>query len=71
MHTAERAKPICAIAIYSQRAEESGLPNMARLFRAIAYAERVHASNHYKIVLTKGDAVTVSMAEGVRGRGQL
>ena len=38
--------------IYSQRADESGLPKIARLFRAIAYAERVHASNHYKNIQT-------------------
>jgi rubrerythrin len=48
--------------IYSQRAEEGGFPNIARLFRAVAYAEWVHASNHYRNIQTKGDAVTVSMA---------
>ena len=31
---------------YSEVAEEEGYPNVALLFRAIAYAERVHASNH-------------------------
>jgi rubrerythrin len=48
--------------IYSQRAEDGGLPNIARLFHAVAYAERVHASNHYKNILSKGDAITVSIA---------
>lgn len=48
--------------IYAQRAEEAGFPNIARLFRAVAYAERVHASNHYGNIRSKGDAVTVSMA---------
>ncbi len=32
--------------IFAERAEEEGLPNVARLFRAIAYAEFVHAKNH-------------------------
>ena len=32
--------------IFSEVAEKEGLPNVARLFRAIAYAERVHAINH-------------------------
>ncbi len=31
---------------FSEIAEREGLPNVARLFRAIAYAEQVHASNH-------------------------
>ena len=32
--------------IFADKAEEEGFGNIARLFRAIAYAERVHASNH-------------------------
>lgn len=31
---------------YAEVAEEEGYPNVARLFRAIGYAEKVHASNH-------------------------
>jgi rubrerythrin len=38
--------------IFAQKAEEEGLPNVARLFRAIAFAEQVHATNHFK---TLGD----------------
>lgn len=34
--------------IYSDVAEKEGLPNVARLFKAIAYAELVHARNHLK-----------------------
>ncbi|HHT72270.1 MAG TPA: rubrerythrin family protein [Firmicutes bacterium] len=34
--------------IYSSVAEKEGLPNVARLFKAIAYAELVHARNHLK-----------------------
>jgi rubrerythrin len=36
--------------IYGDRAEEEGLPNVARLFRAIAFAEQVHATNHYDVL---------------------
>ena len=49
-------------AIYAQRAEETGLPNIARLFRAVSYTEKIHASSHYRNIKSKGDAVTVSMA---------
>ena len=36
--------------IFAEKAEEEGFPNVARLFRAIAYAEQVHASNHYSVL---------------------
>ncbi|MEM3507305.1 MAG: rubrerythrin family protein [Candidatus Bathyarchaeia archaeon] len=36
--------------IFADKADEEGFPNIARLFRAIAYAERVHAGNHYKVL---------------------
>jgi len=32
--------------IFAEEAEEEGFKNIARLFRAIAYAEQVHAKNH-------------------------
>jgi rubrerythrin len=48
--------------IYADRAEKSGYINIARLFRAISYAERVHAGNHYKNIQHKGDVMTVSGA---------
>lgn len=34
--------------VFADIAEKEGYPNVARLFRAIAYSEQVHASNHYK-----------------------
>ncbi|MCD6384111.1 MAG: rubrerythrin family protein, partial [Thermoplasmata archaeon] len=34
--------------IFAEIADEEGYPNIARLFRAIAYAELVHARNHAK-----------------------
>lgn len=33
--------------VFADKAEEEGRPNIARLFRAIAYAEQVHAANHF------------------------
>ncbi|MGC9123197.1 MAG: rubrerythrin family protein [Thermoplasmata archaeon] len=37
--------------IFADVAEKEGYKNVARLFRAIAYAEQIHATNHYKIAL--------------------
>ncbi len=34
--------------IFSQEAEKKGMPQLGRLFRAIAYAEQVHATNHFR-----------------------
>ena len=34
--------------IFADVAEEEGYPEVARLFRATAYAERVHATNHLR-----------------------
>jgi len=34
--------------IFAEAAEAEGRPNVARLFRAIAYAEQAHATNHYR-----------------------
>lgn len=33
---------------WSDVAEKEGFKNIAKLFTAIAYAERVHAENHFK-----------------------
>ncbi len=33
---------------FAEVAEREGYPNVARLFRAIAYAEQVHAANHLR-----------------------
>ncbi|UCH64154.1 MAG: rubrerythrin family protein [Fidelibacterota bacterium] len=35
-------------AIFADKAEKEGYPEVARLFRAISYAERVHATNHLR-----------------------
>lgn len=34
--------------IYAEKAEREGYPHVAKLFRAISYAEKVHASNHLR-----------------------
>lgn len=34
--------------IFADKAEEEGYPEVARLFRATAFAERVHATNHLR-----------------------
>lgn len=34
--------------IFAEKAKKEGKPNLARLFEAIAYAEQVHAKNHYR-----------------------
>lgn len=36
--------------IFAEKAEEEGFKNLARLFRAIVYAEQVHATNHYNVL---------------------
>ncbi len=36
--------------IFANKAEQEGFPNVARLFRAIAYAEQLHATNHYNVL---------------------
>jgi len=36
--------------IFASVAEDEGRPNLARMFRAIAYAEQVHATNHYRVL---------------------
>jgi rubrerythrin len=48
--------------IFAERAEKSGWPNVARLFTAISLAERIHAGSHFRNILTKGGAQTVSAA---------
>ena len=47
---------------FSAAAEKEGKPNIARLFKAIAYAEQVHATNHLKVL--SGISKTVDNLEG-------
>ncbi len=49
--------------IWGNQAEKEGLPNVARLFRAIAFAETVHATNHFRELKDNfGDSLCASMA---------
>jgi rubrerythrin len=36
--------------IFSECAQKEGKPNISRLFKAIAFAEQVHATNHFKVL---------------------
>jgi len=40
---------------FAEAAEKEGLPNIARLFRTTAEAERVHAAGHFKALDGVGD----------------
>ncbi|MCX7667745.1 MAG: rubrerythrin family protein, partial [Atribacterota bacterium] len=41
--------------IFAEVAEREGKPNIARLFRAISFAEQVHATNHFRNLGHIGD----------------
>lgn len=41
--------------LFADIADKQDMPNIARLFRAVAYAELVHARNHYKVLGEMGD----------------
>lgn len=43
---------------FADQAEKEDRPHIARLFRAIAYAEQVHATNHLRELGGIGDTVT-------------
>lgn len=36
--------------IYAEKAEREGFPTTAKLFKAIAFAEKVHATNHFRLL---------------------
>ena len=36
--------------VFAEQAEEEGFPNIARLFRAISFAESRHARNHFRVM---------------------
>jgi rubrerythrin len=43
--------------IFAKRAEEENKPNIARLFRAVSFAEQVHATGHFKTLGNLGTTV--------------
>ena len=42
---------------FAKKAEQDGLPNIARLFRTTAEAERIHAEGHLKALEAIGSSV--------------
>ncbi len=50
--------------VWGDNAEEESLPNVARLFRAIAYAETVHATNHFNELRDETGASLVAAVAG-------
>ncbi len=51
---------------FADKAERAGYPHVARLFRATAYAERVHATNHLRELGGIGDTVA-NLAAAIEG----
>jgi len=49
--------------IFAGSAEQQGYKNTSRLFKAIAYAERVHSTNHFsRLSHLNGGHITIGMA---------
>lgn len=57
MHTAfvEEAKAYQRLLMFSKKAEEEGLPQIAHLFRAVATAEGVHSRRHFALLESVND----------------
>lgn len=45
--------------IWGESAEKEGFPNVARLFKAVAYAEWAHAKNHFNVLKDRVGDFTV------------
>ncbi|EEB73187.1 rubrerythrin family protein [Thermococcus sp. AM4] len=52
--------------VFAEQAEKEGFPKVAKLFRAIAYAEFVHAKNHF-IALGKLGKTEENLKEAIAG----
>jgi rubrerythrin len=52
--------------IFAQVAEKEGKPNIARLFKAIAFAEQIHATNHFKELSGIGSSIA-NLQEAING----
>ncbi len=52
--------------IFAERADKDGYPNVARLFRATAYAEQVHATNHLR-ALDGIQGTAANLTEAIAG----
>ncbi len=51
---------------YSKKADSDGYPNVARLFRAAAESETMHAMKHFKVMGGIGDTVK-NLRDGLEG----
>lgn len=51
---------------FAERAERDGFPNVARMFRAAAYAEQIHATNHLR-ALAGIQATLANLEEAIGG----
>lgn len=50
--------------VWGERAKKDGFPKVGLLFRGIAYAEEIHASNHFEVLENvEGDHLVASGAE--------
>jgi len=49
---------------WAARAEQEGFPNVARLWRAISYAEQVHATGHFGVLANQAGAFAVTSMAG-------
>ena len=52
--------------IFADKAKKDGFPNIARIFRANAYAEQVHATSHFK-VMKKLAKTSTNLQVGIEG----
>ena len=53
-------------AVYAEKAEREGFAQIAKLFRAISFAEKVHASNHLR-VLDKIQSTSANLQDAASG----
>jgi len=51
---------------FAEAAEKEGLPNIARLFRTTAQAERIHAAGHFRALDGVGDTAA-NLEEAIAG----
>ncbi len=50
--------------IWADKAEKDGFPNVARLFRAVSFAERAHATGHFGAMKDVAGGFTVAAGGG-------
>lgn len=50
--------------IWSDKAEKDGYPNVGRLFKAIAFAEQIHATGHFKALKAESGDFQVTAGAG-------